>query len=362
MHKILIIVILLLNQCLNSQVLISEIYGGGGNSGAPFNQDYISITNYGGTIQNINGWSLQYAASTSTFNSKVNLSGNISPGEVIYICYASGGMNGGPLPFTCNFTSSTNLNMIDGKVALANNMTTVDNTAGMVTPGSGNYLNVVDFVGYGNSANQYEGSGPTARPSNTKSVIRIQETNNNSSDFTTQTLMPVIIKEYQIYFNNNKTHISFSTASETNNDYFTIERAADDMSFEAIGMITGAGNSNTEIRYQFTDDKPMKGMNYYRIKQTDFDGKFTYSAVKSVRYDRGERISISPQMTEGRLHLTTTWEDYTISIINSAGQEMKRFPSMSLSQSISIDELQTGLYFLRATNGAEIETLKIIKI
>ena len=76
--------------------------------------------------------------------------------------------------------------------------------------------------------------------------------------------------------------INWSTLSEENNDYFTLERSSDGINFESIDQIDGAGSSNKLINYQIIDKNPIKGISYYRLKQTDFDGETSYSNISSV--------------------------------------------------------------------------------
>lgn len=77
----------------------------------------------------------------------------------------------------------------------------------------------------------------------------------------------------------NEVVLKWATKSERNNDYFSIERSEDGKIFETIKQINGAGNSNKKLYYDFTDYYPARGTNYYRLKQTDYDGKFEYSKV-----------------------------------------------------------------------------------
>jgi len=72
------------------------------------------------------------------------------------------------------------------------------------------------------------------------------------------------------------------TSSEINNDYFTVEKSADGINFNVMNYYRGAGNSDKVINYSGTDNKPFAIITYYRLKQTDFDGNFTYSNVVSV--------------------------------------------------------------------------------
>jgi len=175
-------------------------------------------------------------------------------------------------------------------------------------------------------------------------------------------VLPIELKSFDLVIIEDQTKVIWTTASETNNDYFSIERSADGTSFDAIGEIKGAGNSNTSVSYEFTDAKPLVGINYYRIKQTDFDGKFSYTDIKSVRHNTFGNLNITPRTTEGRLQITTDAEDYSIDVYNVAGQQVKSYPSLSLDQTISIDELTAGLYYIKVNVDGQVETTKIVKL
>ncbi len=176
------------------------------------------------------------------------------------------------------------------------------------------------------------------------------------------TLLPIKLSHFEVKEMKLNTYLSFSTASETNNDFFNIERSSDGRSFESIGEIKGAGNSSKEISYEFIDERPLPGINYYRIKQTDFDGQFSYSEIRSVRHKGISNVSVTPRTTEGRLDITTELEDYTIAIYNAAGQEVKRMIDMSLDQSISVETMQAGVYFVKIFSRTESEMVRIVKI
>lgn len=173
---------------MNAQIVINEVYGGGGNSGATLKNDFIELKNIGTTSASLSGATLQYASSAGTFNQYHNLPNiTLTPGQTYLIQEAAG--TGGTAnlptpdfvaPIPTNFGTGTNtapgfaMAAAAGKVVLANNGTQVS------TPTDSN---VLDFVGYG-TANQYEGSGPAPAPSATNSVARISgDTNNNAVDF-----------------------------------------------------------------------------------------------------------------------------------------------------------------------------------
>ena len=82
-----------------------------------------------------------------------------------------------------------------------------------------------------------------------------------------------------------KVLLDWITASEFNNDYFTVEHSGDGINFESIANVHGAGTSSIYHYYETTDENPLEGQSYYRLKQTDFDGKYSFSKIRSVVTD-----------------------------------------------------------------------------
>src|SRR5262249_30090672 len=106
----------------NSTIVISQIYGGGGNSGALYTNDYVQLYNRGSSTVDISGWSLQYAPATGTgdWTGRQPLGGQIDPGHYYLIALASGGANGVQIP-TANVTGAINISQTTGKLALVDN-------------------------------------------------------------------------------------------------------------------------------------------------------------------------------------------------------------------------------------------------
>ena len=96
--------------------------------------------------------------------------------------------------------------------------------------------------------------------------------------------LPIELINFEAKLNGDKVELIWATASEENNEYFTIERSDDGIIFEEILQVDGAGISNNRIEYFDIDYEPLTGVSYYRLKQTDTDGKFTYSAIVIVDY------------------------------------------------------------------------------
>jgi predicted extracellular nuclease len=182
---------------VSNHVVISEIYGGGGNSGATFKNDFIELYNPTSQAVSLTGWSVQYASAAGTTWYVTNLNGNIPAlgYYLIQLAAGSGGTTSLPAP---DATGTTSLSATSGKVALASKTTVISGKTD---------ANLVDFVGYGNKANVYEGKGPTKSASNTASVERKNnegndptgtgdgkgngwDTDNNSTDFVVSTPVP----------------------------------------------------------------------------------------------------------------------------------------------------------------------------
>ncbi len=162
------------------KVVISQIYGGGGNSGAPFRNDFIELFNAGSTPVNLAGWSVQYASATaSTWSSTPLTSITLAPGQH-YLIQQAGGNNGAALP-TPDATGTIAMAAGAGKVALVKNTTAL-------TGACPSDPNIVDFAGYGATANCFRGTGAAPAASNTNAAIRTgngcTDTRNNAADFT----------------------------------------------------------------------------------------------------------------------------------------------------------------------------------
>lgn len=96
------------------------------------------------------------------------------------------------------------------------------------------------------------------------------------------TALPIELKEFKVHEKDGTVVVNWVTVSEINNDYFTIERSNTGYIWNSITEVNGAGNSSKELRYKYIDVKPFPGINYYKIIQTDFDGKYEEFPPKSV--------------------------------------------------------------------------------
>ncbi|SFC87264.1 Por secretion system C-terminal sorting domain-containing protein [Flexibacter flexilis DSM 6793] len=168
-----------------AQVVISQVYGGGGSGGATYQNDYVELHNSGATTATLTNWAVQYASATGTSWTVGSFSGSIPAGGYFLIKLGNAG-TGAALPSPDFTSTSININATTGKVALTNSTTALSgsNPVGGAT--------IIDFVGFG-TANSYETAVAPA-PSVTTAIFRAAngctDSNNNSSDFSTATPSP----------------------------------------------------------------------------------------------------------------------------------------------------------------------------
>jgi predicted extracellular nuclease len=182
-------------RAISPDVVVSQVYGGGGNSGATYTHDFVELFNRGTTPVSLSGWSVQYASATGTgtfgANPVVLLSGTLAPGQYYLVQLGQGSGGTTPLPAP-DAAGTINMSATAGKVVLANVDTGLACNGGSAPCSAAQLAQIVDLVGFG-TANFFEGS-PAPAPSNTTSVQRVGngcvETDNNAADFTAGAPVP----------------------------------------------------------------------------------------------------------------------------------------------------------------------------
>ncbi len=173
-------------QAISTSIVISQVYGGGGNSGATLRNDFVELYNLGSTTVDVTGWTVQYASSAGTTWQTTVLSGSIAPGHYYLVQEAQGTGGTTDLP-TPDAVGTIAMSGTSGKVLLATGTTAFAGDCPI------DQDRTIDFVGYG-SATCYEGTAATATLSNTTAAIRAgegcTETDRNSADFSAGTPNP----------------------------------------------------------------------------------------------------------------------------------------------------------------------------
>ena len=176
--------------------------------------------------------------------------------------------------------------------------------------------------------------------------------------------LPVDLAMFTAKKTDNNILLGWRTESEYNNEKFLIQRSQNGNNFETIGEVLGLGDSFESNVYSFVDTRPMNGLNYYRLKQMDFDGKFDYSPVELVRFgDRTILATLYPTITKGGLIVDLMEESIAdISITDGHGRIILQ-RSYGLSQRIDLDvsDLPNGNYFMQIRTNTQVESKRFMK-
>lgn len=350
----------------NAQVVIYEVYAGGGNNGSYYKNDYVMLYNKGNTAQSLAGWSLQKAQNSTSSTWKVfPLTGSIGPNQY-YLIKFDGNTNGSQNPTpTPDFDATAliksggitvldvDLAVTGGKLALSS-ATTAFNTA---TPAG----NLVDFLGYG-TADASEGTKASAMDAThvLRRVANGQDTNDNGVDFARVSpnpiniALPVSLVYFKAFLQENKqVQLNWETASESNSSHFVIERSQDAIHYQEIKRVAAQGSSVEAHQYQVTDEMPFGGVSYYRLVQVDVDSSSVfYRPLAIFAEEQLAELGIYPNpLQEENVFFIKADQISAADIsIYSLDGRMIRFSKMNLSSStcqISPENLLTdGIYFV----------------
>lgn len=187
----------------------------------------------------------------------------------------------------------------------------------------------------------------------------------------TDSPLPVELTAFNAINKGPHVELFWSTASESNNDYFSIERSVNGVDFEVIGELTGAGNSNRTLNYSFTDQSPLKGVVYYRLKQTDFNLDYAYSKLVTVKSEVSKeqifKLYPNPVNKSESINLYTSGEnsgDIKISVYNTYGRLVYNHTlNNATNTEVSLDfhhSLPKGSYFITFISENKAHKKKLI--
>lgn len=163
--------------------------------------------------------------------------------------------------------------------------------------------------------------------------------------------------------------LDWNTVSELNNAFFHIERSANGLDFSDIGKVAGAGTSRVPLVYTFTDQQPLSGWNYYRLRQEDTDGKYTHSPVQAVFMDktddkRGLLLFPNPAVTT--LNLKTNHgvaADDRVEILDHTGYRVYYFSAFeAIKVPMDVSQLPAGMYIVRLQTAAGMVSASFVKL
>jgi hypothetical protein len=176
--------------------------------------------------------------------------------------------------------------------------------------------------------------------------------------------LPIELLDFTAILSDNKVNLNWSTSTETNNKYFTVERSKDGINFEFVAKVQGAGNSTTPKQYFTQDEKPYQRLSYYRLKQTDFDGQFKYSKIVPINY-KGEvlkeiKIYPNPVINELTIELPGKMETIYFEILSSTGAVIYK-GNFKQKTTVQTSNFASGTYLIKFSNADTYEFKQVIK-
>jgi hypothetical protein len=175
----------------------------------------------------------------------------------------------------------------------------------------------------------------------------------NASGVGTISVLPVLLTGFNAELAGTAVNITWMTEQETNSNDFEIERSVDGVKWELIGTVAAKGNSSTISDYTFTDNAPVNGINYYRLKMVNLDNSFNYSGIKIVRTTSVNKISFfpNPAQTVVNVSLVQSENQSTIQLLNISGQLLaEQKGNGGTTVSLNVQQYPRGMYVIRVVN------------
>ncbi len=172
-------------------------------------------------------------------------------------------------------------------------------------------------------------------------------------------LMPIVISKWIATNQTNSVLLEWRTSSENNNDYFTIERSYDGVHWTKIGKISGAGTTSISHNYSFVDYEPLDGISYYRIKQTDFNGEYSYSSIKCINRIAENKNAFKAYTKKNSNEFIVEGKEIaacTIELYDTMGRKVTNVSYTTVDTDkvvISVNKLNAGTYIIKSCNQAK---------
>ena len=176
--------------------------------------------------------------------------------------------------------------------------------------------------------------------------------------YLSSSVLPINLLRFNASKQNGATTLVWATANEQNSSHFEIERSSDGVNFIVLDKIKAAGNSTSLINYTFKDKNPASGLNYYRLKEVDLDGKLFYSTIQVVDF-KNDFIILQTTLVKDFIDVRTSeLKETTLYFFNNYGQKMLVVNGKG-QQLINVSNFPTGVYFIKTTDGNSIKFLKL---
>jgi len=173
--------------------------------------------------------------------------------------------------------------------------------------------------------------------------------------------LPVELIRFTVKKDGSNAQLEWATATEMNNNYFDVEHSVNGENFSKIGRVYSKnGNSTSVQNYDFMHRSTVKGINYYRLKQVDYDGAFEYTDIRSIVFGNANGLTIYPNPTSSILNVKIPAgmdENSVIEIVNAAGQVVRSLSNANLTSNVlelNVNDLALGYYFIQIRTSADL--------
>jgi hypothetical protein len=162
--------------------------------------------------------------------------------------------------------------------------------------------------------------------------------------------------------------LSWATASEKNSSHFLVERSADGREFTAIAKVQGQGTTATATSYKATDEQPLKGLSYYRLRQVDNDGTASFSPVVAVQFStvRASELNVYPNPVADQVQLDlSSWPkgEATVQLLRVSGKTvLTQTVQPGAKHRLDLRELPGGVYLLTVRSAGQQRTQRLLKL
>jgi hypothetical protein len=171
--------------------------------------------------------------------------------------------------------------------------------------------------------------------------------------------LPIELSAFTVIKSHEKALLNWTTSSEVNNLRFNIEKSSDANYWETIGAVEGSGTSYNTKHYSYIDENPLHDVTYYRLKQIDLNGSFSFSKIESLTAGIAHNIAVYPNPTQGIIYING-FQSGKVNIHDPLGKLIAEHVLLDQNE-INISSLPMGVYFISFNVGEQYFTKRILK-
>lgn len=274
------------------------------------------------------------------------------------------------IDFNVNLSASPNVTFVDDpddNVGVNGSTWGIAPDANIVNNGTSSFSVAYSGASIGNTTFTMSSAAITITSSGAPITTPTPTVPNSCSSVTISITLPLDLLSFQAQTTSKNNLLKWQTANEVNTQSFDIERSANGKNFEKVGNVKSVGTAKGA--YQFTDEVPLSGINYYRLKMMDIDGSFTYSPVRSVVLGEGKatNVSIAPNPAKGQVFVKLNADEakaITLVLVDVTGKtvltERKNLESGFNQLPLNVSNYPQGLYFLKIVDANTTETHRLV--